>query len=116
MQVAKWDEVPKEQLTPTMERQVLWGEQVTMARFHLGRGTHIARHKHESEQFTTVLAGTLKLDVGGKVVFLRPGETLVIPAWVEHEAWAEEDTAVLDVFSPPRADWRAGEQKYLVGR
>jgi quercetin dioxygenase-like cupin family protein len=116
MQLARWDEVPRERLTPTMERQVLWGEQVTMARFHLGQGTHIALHKHESEQFTTVLAGTLKLDVAGREVVVRPGETLLIPAWVEHEAWAMEDTVVLDVFSPPRADWRAGEQAYLQGK
>jgi len=116
MQVAKWDAVPRERLTETLERQVIWGEQVTMARFHLGKGTHIALHKHESEQFTTVLSGALKLDVGGKIVVVRPGEVLVIPRWVEHEAWAEEDTQVLDVFSPPRADWRAGEQNYLTSR
>jgi quercetin dioxygenase-like cupin family protein len=98
-----------------MERQVVWGEQVTMARFRLGQGTHIAAHKQESEQFTTVLAGALKLDVAGTVVVLHPGASLVIPAWVEHEAWAVEDTLVLDVFSPPRKDWLAGEQAYLQG-
>jgi len=116
MQIAKWDAVPREKLTPTMERQVIWGEQVTMARFHLGRGTHIALHKHESEQLTTVLSGALKLDIAGQVVTVRPGEVLVIPAWAEHEAWAVEDSVVLDVFSPPRTDWQAGQHGYLQGK
>ena len=116
MQVVKWDAVPRERLTETLERQVVWGENVTMARFHLGQGTHIALHKHESEQFTTVLSGALKLDIAGKVVTVRPREVLVIPAWAEHEAWAVEESVVLDVFSPPREDWRAGEQRYLTSR
>ena len=116
MQVANWEAIPRERLTETLERQVVWGENVTMARFHLGQGTHIALHKHESEQLTTVLSGALKLDVGGKEVIVRPGEVLVIPRWVEHEAWAVEDSVVLDVFSPPRTDWQAGQHGYLQGK
>ena len=116
MQALRWDDIPREKLSNTVERQVVWGERATLARFFLGKGTYVARHSHESEQFTSVLAGAVKLDVGGKEVVVRPGETLVIPAWVEHEAWALEDTEVLDFFAPPRDDWRAGQHQYLQGK
>lgn len=116
MPALRWDDIPREKLSDTLERQVVWGERATLARFFLGKGTYIARHSHESEQFTTVLSGALKLDVAGKVVTVHPGEVLVIPAWAEHEAWAVEDSVVLDVFSPPRHDWRAGRQNYLQGK
>ena len=37
-----------------------------------------------------------------------PGDIIVSPGGVEHEGWIEEDTEVIDVFSPPREDFLAG--------
>lgn len=34
--------------------------------------------------------------------------TSAVPGAVEHEAWFPEDTDVIDVFSPPRADFMPG--------
>ena len=38
----------------------------------------------------------------------HPGDLGVVPGAVEHEAWFPEDTDVIDVFSPPRADFMPG--------
>jgi quercetin dioxygenase-like cupin family protein len=37
-----------------------------------------------------------------------PGDVVVIPGGVEHEAFFPEDTEVIDVFAPPRADFLTG--------
>jgi quercetin dioxygenase-like cupin family protein len=37
-----------------------------------------------------------------------PGDVVVIPGGVEHEAFFPEDTEVIDIFSPPREDFLAG--------
>lgn len=116
MQPLRWDDIPREKLSNTLERQVVWGERATLARFFLGKGTYIARHSHESEQHTSVLAGRLKMNLAGQEITLRAGDVLTISSGVEHEAWALEDTVVWDFFAPPRLDWRAGQQQYLQAK
>ena len=54
---------------------------------------------------TYVLQGALKLLVGGEEVTLREGEVLHIPSGMPHQVEALDDTFVLGVFSPVRAEW-----------
>jgi hypothetical protein len=37
-----------------------------------------------------------------------PGDVVVIPSGVEHEAWFTVECEVVDFFSPPRADFLGG--------
>ena len=37
-----------------------------------------------------------------------PGDVVVIPGAMEHEAWFREDTEVIDFFAPPRDDFLLG--------
>lgn len=115
MEPVRWDDIPREKLSATLERQTVWGEKATLARFTLAQGTHIAKHKHENEQFTTLLSGAMKMNLAGRELTLRAGDVLVIPPWAEHEVWVLEDTVVLDFFVPLRQDWRQGQQQYLQG-
>ena len=39
---------------------------------------------------------------------LRPGDVVVIPGGIEHEAWFREYTEVIDFFAPPRDDFLLG--------
>lgn len=84
-----------------------------MARFLLRKGCLIAQHSHHNEQVTTVLEGALKLAFPGQEVVARSGEVVCIPANLPHSAEALEDTQVLDVFTPTRADWERKEDGYL---
>ena len=64
-------------------------------------------HAHANEQMAVVLSGHIRFilpEHGGraeKVVELKGGQVLVLPANVPHGAEALEDTLILDVFSPP---------------
>jgi quercetin dioxygenase-like cupin family protein len=116
MKALRWEDVPREKLSPTLERQVVWGEKATLARFHLAKGTHIARHKHENEQYTCLLQGAMKMELEDHQLTLHTGEVLLIPSWAEHEVWVLEDSVVLDFFSPARQDWREGRHQYLQGK
>jgi unsaturated pyranuronate lyase len=42
-----------------------------------------------------------------------PGEVLLIPSDVPHDAEALEDTMVFDAFSPIRKDWLERRDDYL---
>lgn len=115
MQPTRWEEIAVENISPTVERQVVWGKKGTLARFSFAKDTHVSRHKHEAEQHTCILQGAMRLRVGTDEVTMRAGDLLVIPSWVEHEVWVLEDSVVWDFFAPGRQDWRDSESEYLKG-
>ncbi len=116
MQRKQWQDIPTEKLGDGIGRQVIWSEKATLARFTFVQGKHVSKHKHESEQITCMLEGSMRMNLGGQELALRAGDVLVIRPWTEHEVWFLEDSVVLDFFSPPRQDWKKGEARYLVGK
>ena len=108
-----WKSVEREKLNPLIDREMLVGEKVMLARVLLKKGAHVPLHHHHNEQLTYILEGALKFAIDGKEVVVRAGEVLCIPPNMPHEAWALEDTVDLDIFDPPREDWLNKTDAYL---
>ena len=115
----RWDDMPKEQVTPTLARRLVTGERVMLAHVYLKKGCVVPRHSHENEQLTYILDGALKFLIGTngeREVVVRAGEVLLLPSHLPHEAHALEDTLDVDIFVPPRQDWLDKTDHYLRGR
>jgi quercetin dioxygenase-like cupin family protein len=83
------------------------GERITLAVVELDSGAIVGEHSHENEQLGILLRGSLDFRVGDERSELGPGATWRIPASTPHEAVAgPEGAVVIDVFSPPRSDFR----------
>ena len=108
-----WKNVEREQLNPLIDREMVVGEKIMLARVLLKKGAHVPLHHHHNEQVTYILEGALKFAIDGKEIVVRAGEVLCIPSNMPHEAWAIEDTVDLDVFDPPREDWLNKTDDYL---
>ncbi|MDQ1409565.1 MAG: hypothetical protein QOJ41_1300 [Acidobacteriaceae bacterium] len=108
-----WKDVQREHLNPHIDREMVVGDKIMLARVIMKKGAHVPLHHHHNEQVTYILEGSLKFNVGGKEIVVRAGEVLCIPPNMPHEAWAEEDTVDLDVFNPPREDWLNKTDDYL---
>jgi len=108
-----WNQVEREKLNDTIDRQMVVGDQLMLARVFLRKGAHVPEHHHHNEQLTYILEGALKFAIDGKEIVVRSGEVLCIPSNMPHEAWALEDTLDLDVFTPPREDWLNKADDYL---
>jgi quercetin dioxygenase-like cupin family protein len=108
-----WKDVQREHLNPHIDREMVVGDKIMLARVLMKKGAHVPLHHHHNEQVTYILEGVLKFNVGGKEIVVRAGEVLCIPPNMPHEAWAEEDTIDLDVFNPPREDWLNKTDDYL---
>ena len=115
MDVRAWADEPVEQLNPSIGRQMLHTETMTVARITLRAGALVPRHQHQNEQVATVLSGRLRFAVGDEERVVSAGESVPLPANVPHEVEALEDSVVLDVFSPVREDWVRGDDAYLRG-
>jgi quercetin dioxygenase-like cupin family protein len=108
-----WKDVEREHLNPQIDREMVVGDKIMLARVLMKKGAHVPLHHHHNEQVTYILEGALKFNVGGEEILVRAGEVLCIPPNMPHEAWAEEDTVDLDVFNPPREDWLNKTDDYL---
>jgi quercetin dioxygenase-like cupin family protein len=83
------------------------GEQLTLAVVEIEPNAVLPEHEHVNEQFGMVLRGSATFRVGEESRELRPGDIWRIPAHTLHTLVAgPEGAEVLDVFSPPRDDWR----------
>jgi quercetin dioxygenase-like cupin family protein len=100
-----WTEITPEQINPSIARQYITGDNVTIARFDLKRGGVVPRHAHENEQVSIVLSGALLFRIDGREMTIRGGDVMQIPRNVPHEVEVLEDAIVIDVFSPIRRDW-----------
>jgi len=108
-----WNTVEREKLNDLIDREMVVGNKVMLARVFLKKGAHVPKHQHHNEQVTYILEGALKFAIDGKEIVVRTGEVLCIPSNMPHEAWALEDTLDLDVFDPPREDWLNKTDNYL---
>jgi quercetin dioxygenase-like cupin family protein len=108
-----WKDVEREKLNEHIDREMVTGDQLMLARVFIKKGGHVPLHHHHNEQVTYILEGALKFAVDGKEIVVHAGEVLCIPSNMPHEAWAIEDTLDLDVFNPPREDWLNKTDEYL---
>ena len=111
-----WNDMPKEYVTPLLDRRLITCERMMIAHVYLKKGCIVPLHHHENEQITYILEGALRFWIGsetGDTLVVSAGEVLTIPSNIPHKAEALEDTLDLDIFCPPRQDWLDKTDDYL---
>ena len=66
------------------------GQIVSMTLFSFDKGEEISTHAAGGDAMVTVLEGTGRFTVGGKVFILNAGETLIMPKDIPHAVFGEE--------------------------
>ena len=64
VELLQWDDIPMETVNPSMRRQIITGELMTVARIYLKDGFLVPMHSHHNEQITQVISGVLKFRLG----------------------------------------------------
>jgi len=116
--LVSWDEVPDEVVNPSMIRRIVTGERLTVARMRFKDGFRVPQHRHVHEQVTQVTSGTLRFWFGAdrsQLVDVGPGQVVVIPSNLPHEALCIGDVEETDIWTPRREDWLNGTDAYLRG-
>lgn len=111
-----WDDVALETVNPHMRRRIVTGELMTVAKIYLDDGFLVPRHSHANEQVTQVIKGRMRFrfgEHGEREMELGPGDVVVIPAHLPHEALAIGDVEEMDMWAPRRDDWLDGSDDYL---
>lgn len=101
------ESIPSFEPVPGVSMRSMAGDRIMLNFVTLAPNAVVPNHAHENEQAGTVLRGRLTLVIGSETRTLSPGEAFLIPANVEHQASTDGDGCeVLDIFSPPREDYR----------
>jgi quercetin dioxygenase-like cupin family protein len=82
------------------------GEKAMLVEVDIEPGAVVSMHSHPHEQTGTLISGRLRFEIGGETFELEPGDAWMIPGGVPHEATGIDKSRVVEVFSPPREDWR----------
>jgi quercetin dioxygenase-like cupin family protein len=115
-QSINWDEIELEPVNPSMQRRIVTGDRMTVARIYFKDGFLVPMHSHENEQITQVLKGKMRFVFGeerAETMDLGPGDVVVIPSNLLHEALCIGDVEEMDMWSPRRDDWLDGTDDYL---
>jgi quercetin dioxygenase-like cupin family protein len=111
-----WDKVPVEEVNPSMKRQIITGEKLMIAKMQFKDGFLVPLHSHIHEQVTQLVKGKMRFWFGDnkeKTMDMSPGDVVVIPSNLPHEALMIGDVEEIDTWSPPRQDWLDGSDHYL---
>jgi quercetin dioxygenase-like cupin family protein len=95
-----------EQLPGVHRRTMATTDKMMLCEFFLERDSEVPQHQHPHDQVGYVVFGKLEFTAGGQTRICMPGDTYQIPGGVPHGATALVDSLVVEIFSPPRDEYR----------
>jgi len=99
-------DIKAKEIVPGFEGKFIHSETMTFAYWTITKGSTLPEHSHHHEQVCNVLEGTFELVVDGETLALGASDVVVIPSNATHSGRAISDCKILDVFQPPRDDYR----------
>ncbi len=94
-----------ERLNEATSRRLVVGKNVMLQLVSVKAGTRPPAHAHPHEQVIWITSGRMQYRLGDAAPEdCMPDSLVVIPGGVQHETWFPEDTELIEIFSPIRAD------------
>jgi len=107
MPLIEHNEVEAVEMLPGVFRRTMTaGDKMMLVEVHMDKGAVVPMHTHPHEQTGYLASGRCRLQIGEDVRDLEPGGCWMIPGDVPHEATALEASVFVDIFSPPREEYR----------
>ncbi len=106
MRFRNTDATPVEMLPGLVRRTLVDGGSMMVCEFSLAAGVEIPNHSHPHEQVGYLVSGRMQMTVGDATYELAPGDSYRAPAAVPHGAVVLEPSVMVDIFAPPREDYR----------
>ncbi len=101
---------PIEMLPGVVRRTLNAGERMMLIEVSMSQDAIVPWHTHPHEQVGYLVSGGLLFEIGEddppKAEELSPGDSWLVPSNVPHQATALEPCLLVDIFSPPREEYR----------
>ncbi len=98
-----------------VERKIVArGGNMMIVEVHFKKGSFGAMHQHFHEQVTYCTQGAVMFDIEGEKQRIAAGDSVFMPADCMHGCEVlEDDTILLDIFTPQREDFLELEKEIL---
>ena len=98
---------PIEMLPGVVRRTLTYGERTHLIEVKMDKDAVVPFHTHPHEQTGYLASGRLLFELGEEdILEMEPGDSWLVPSNVLHQATALEPCVLVDVFSPPREEYR----------
>jgi quercetin dioxygenase-like cupin family protein len=105
MQLIEHTSVEPVPMMPGVTRRTMTdGAHMMLCEVLLEAGAVVPEHTHPHEQTGYLASGRFR--IGAETRELSPGDAWMIPGDVPHEVTALEPSCAIDIFSPPREEYR----------
>ena len=93
-------------------RTIASGPRLYQMYVELKKGAHMPPHKHHHEQIVHLVKGHVNLNVEGKPIEMKTGDSYLLEGNVSHGVDVLEDSIIIDTFNPPREDLIEQDRKF----
>ena len=97
---------PVDMFPGVMRRTLTDGERLMLIEGAMDEGAIVPMHTHPHEQTGYLVSGRFLFELGDEKRELGPGDCWLVPSNVPHRVTALEASVFIDVFSPPREEYR----------
>lgn len=97
---------PVEMFPGVVRRTMTYGERLMLIQGTMDEGAIVPMHTHPHEQTGYLVSGRFLFELGDETQELKPGDCWMVPSNVPHKVTALEPSVFVDIFSPPREEYR----------
>ncbi|MFX1414296.1 MAG: cupin domain-containing protein [Promethearchaeota archaeon] len=87
-------------------KTLAYNDHLMLCYFTLHKGSEVPIHSHKEHQVGYVLRGKLKFMTENGNFIAKEGDSYIFNSYEKHGAIILEDSNVIDVFNPPREDYK----------
>ncbi len=93
-------------------KTLVYNNMMMLCQFILEKGAILPLHEHEAEQVGYLVSGKIKYITETRGEFIvETGGSYAFDSFEKHGAFIIEKSEVIDVFSPPRDDYKLSSSK-----
>jgi quercetin dioxygenase-like cupin family protein len=102
----KLAEIKPKEIMSGYHGKLVHTETMTLAFWEVDQDAEVPEHNHMNEQVMYVKEGEFQFTLEGETKIYHPGDIVVIGAYKKHSGKALTPCKLLDVFSPPREEYK----------
>ncbi len=106
MLIHRSDAAPVGMLPGVTRRTLNSSERLMLIEVALEKGVVVPSHSHPHEQVGYLISGRVLFELGDERRELAAGDSWLVPPNDPHQVTALEPSLAIDVFSPPREEYR----------
>jgi quercetin dioxygenase-like cupin family protein len=99
-------EIAPKEIMPGFRGRFIHSDAMTVGHWEIDAGSELPTHSHPQEMIINFMEGQFELTVDGETRPLTPGDVILVPGDVLHSGRAITDCRIIDIWHPPRDDYR----------